>query len=295
MVNGTAMTQFITGIKQRDILHPIDAKDMAFIIAKLNNARTSIQNFMFHAALFRMYSNPPTYEALCQYVDASMHDDRAPDFQGMEKALAKLYAAKAPVWGGMFYPATLKSVTFRNGKVRHFRKISTAAQKANRDIQVFKTIWAAMVKDDTLQSYYECRMALAHDSAYQPVIAAREAFAAWYNSFYSYPKRHTKGWFGDYAMKCLLDVGCAVTLHNIQDKRTVFPDEVLSKWPISCPAYAKGINKLLKPTHQGNALNKNVKRKLLMHIHCVVSKKIGGNPALSLPSTLAHLCWEKRL
>ena len=71
MVDGTAMTQFITGIKQRDILHPIDAKDMAFIIPKLNNARTSIHNFMFHAALFRMHSNPITYEALCHYVSFS--------------------------------------------------------------------------------------------------------------------------------------------------------------------------------------------------------------------------------
>ena len=294
MINDAAMTQFITGIAQRDILHPIDAKDMAFIIPKLNNARTSIQNFMFRAAMFRMYSKPSTYEALSPYVNASMRGDRAPDFQRMEKALAKLYAAKAPVWGGMFYPATLKVVMFRNGKVKHFHKISTPTQKANRDIQVFKTIWSALVKDDTLQSYYESRVALTKDSAYQPVMAARESFAAWYDSFYSHLKRHTKGWFGDYAMKCLLDVGCAVTLQKIQDKRAVFPNEVLSKWPIGCPAYAKGVKKLMKPAYKGKTLNKGLKRNLLMHVHSVVSKKIGGNPPLSLPATLAHLCWEKR-
>ena len=152
MINDSAMTQFITGIAQRDILIPTDAKDMAFIITKLDNAPMSIHNFMFRPALFRMYSKPSTYEALCQHVGAPQPDKRPPDFKSMEKALTKAYVAREPIWGGTFYPATLKAVTFLNGKVKLFPKATTPTLKANRDIQVFKTIWSALEKDGTLQA-----------------------------------------------------------------------------------------------------------------------------------------------
>jgi len=165
--------------------------------------------------------------------------------------------------------------------------------KASRDIQAFKTIWSALEKDDTLQTYYKCRQALSHDSASQPVVAARDAFASWYDSFHDHLTRHTKGWFGDYAMKRILDVGCSVTLHGIRDNRRVFPDEVLSKWPVDCPAYAAGLEKLLTSSHKGAAMEKSLKHKLLMHVHRTVSKKLGGSPPPCLPSTLAHLCWQK--
>ena len=276
------------------MLTPKDPKDMSFIISKLDNARMSIHNFMFRAALFRMYSKPSTYEALCQHVGAPQPDIRPPDFKSMEKALVKLYAAREPVWGGMFYPATLRAVTFLNGRVKLFAKTNTPPLKANRDIQVFKTIWSALEKDGTLQAYYNCRQELSHDSASQPVVAARIAFATWYDSFYDHLKRHTKGWFGDYAMKCILDVGSCVTLHHIRDKRNVFPDEVFSRWPVNCPAYAGGLKKLLTRTYKGKYMKTDLKQKLLMHVHCVVSKKLGGNPPHSLPSTLAQLCWKKR-
>ena len=294
MINDSAVNRFITSIARRDILTPKDAKDMSFIISKLNNARMSIHNFMFRAALFRMYSKPSTYEALCQHVGAPQPDSRPPDFKSMEKALVKLYAAREPVWGGMFYPATLRAVTFLNGKVKLFPQATTPTLKANRDIQVFKTIWSALEKDGTLQAYYNCRQALSHDSASQPVVAARNAFASWYDSFYDHLTHHTKGWFGDYAMKCILDVGCSVTLHLIRDKRQVFPDEVLSRWPVNCPAYAAGVKKLLKRSYKGAAMKRSLKQKLLMHVHCVVSKKLGGNPPQTLASTLAQLCWQKR-
>ena len=97
-----------------------------------------------------------------------------------------------------------------------------------------------------------------------------------------------------YAMKCILDVGSCVTLHHIRDKRNVFPDEVFSRWPVNCPAYAGGLKKLLTRTYKGKYMKTDLKQKLLMHVHFVVSKKLGGNPPHSLPSTLAQLCWQKR-
>ena len=211
MFNDSAMNGLITSILRCGIMNLEDAKHMAFIIPKLNNARMSIHNFMFRASLLRMYSKPSTYKALCQHVGAPQPGSRPPDFKSMKKALVKLYAARESVWGGMFYPATLRAVKFLNGKVKTFAKVTTPTQQANRDLHVFKTIWSALEKDNTLRAYYNCRKALAHDSASQPIVAARNAFASWYASFYDHLKHHTKGWFGDYAMKCILDVGCGVT------------------------------------------------------------------------------------
>ena len=94
MFNDSAMNGFITSILQCGIMNLEDAKDMAFIIPKLNNARMSIHNFMFRASLFRMYSKPSTYKALCQHVGAPQPGSRPPDFKSMKKALVKLYAAR---------------------------------------------------------------------------------------------------------------------------------------------------------------------------------------------------------
>jgi len=120
-----AMNRFVAGTARREILTPRDAKDMSFIIKKVDNARMSIHNFMFRAALFTMYSKPSTYEALCQHVGAPKPDSCRPDFKRMEKALVTLYAAPEPVWGGMFYPSTLRAVTFLNGRVKLFPNTTT--------------------------------------------------------------------------------------------------------------------------------------------------------------------------
>ena len=63
----------------------------------------------------------------------------------------------------------------------------------------------------------------------------REAFEGWYDCFYDHMDSHTKGWFGDYAMKCILDVGTNCTIKATKDNRQVFPDALLSKWPVNCP------------------------------------------------------------
>ena len=39
---------------------------------------------------------------------------------------------------------------------------------------------------------------------------------------------HTKGWFGDYAMKRILDVGTNCTMRATKDDKQLFPDAVLS-------------------------------------------------------------------
>ena len=87
---------------------------------------------------------------------------------------------------------------------------------------------------------------------------------------------------------------CNATVAGIKDKRQVFPDEVLSRWPVNCPAYAAALKRLLTRAYKGAAMKRSLKQKMLMHVHCVVAKKLGGNPPHCVPSTLAQLCWQKR-
>ena len=104
---------------------------------------------------------------------------------------------------------------------------------------------------------------------------------------------HTKGWFGDYAMKCILDVGTNCIIKATKDNRQVFPDAVLSKWPVNCPAYKTGVKKLLKPKYRTKVMNANLKYKVLMYVYAKLAKRLGAAHH-SVSSTLAQMCWQTR-
>ena len=82
-----------------------DPKDMSFILPLLNERKISIHRFLFNSILFRMYSKKETYvafEPFCRNASVGSHltrDNEAPDWAGMEKKLAELYAGQTPVWG----------------------------------------------------------------------------------------------------------------------------------------------------------------------------------------------------
>ena len=118
-------------------------------------------------------------------------------------------------------------------------------------------------------------------------------FERWYDCFYDHMDNHTKGWFGDYAMKCILDVGTNCTIKATKDNRQVFPDALLSKWPVNCPGYKTGVKKLLKPKYRTKVMNANLKYKVLMYVDAKLAKRLGAAHH-SVSSTLAQMCWQKR-
>ena len=99
--------------------------------------------------------------------------------------------------------------------------------------------------------------------------------------------------FGDYAMKCILDVGLNCMIKATKDNRQVSPAAVLSKWPVNCPAYKTGVKKLLKPKYRTKVMNANLKNKVLMYVHAKLAKRLGAAQHW-VSSTLAQMCWEKR-
>ncbi len=248
---------------------------------------------MFHSVLFRMYSKESTYRALSEYAGAAQLGKDEPNWLGMEAALAKLYAESDAVWGGMFYPATLRAA---KGKTGRWRKLQAATpkQQAKRDMHVFTTVWAALCIDESAASHMKQRQRCSSTCWKQKdVDAAREAFERWYDGFYDHMDNHTKGWFGDYAMKCILDVGTNCTIKATNDNMQVFPGALVSKWPVNCPAYKTGVKKLLKPEYRMKVMNAKLKFKVLMYVHAKLAKKLGAAHH-SVSSTLAQICWQKR-
>ena len=201
MLKGRAVDALVRDIMSTDVLTARDPKDMAYILEKLRGQSMTPHRFMFHVVLFRMYSKDSTYDVLSKHVGACQPGRQSPDWTGMTKALASLYRAPEAVWGGMFYPATLRSVRLRSGRWKKFSNVTEGgaaqpAMQANRDMHAFKMVWKALEADDTLTKYFMRRKVLATDTSKNTVLQAREAFAAWYDSFYNYISNNTKCWWG---------------------------------------------------------------------------------------------------
>ena len=244
-----------------------------------------------------MHSNPDTYEALSKHADALQLGGKAPNWSGMQASLAQCYS-QGKVWGGMFYPSTLRAGRSRGNMWRTFKKVRTPAQKAKRDILAFKIVWdgitaGATQPGDRLTQYFKCRKALSVDHTFKACDKTRTAFAAFYDAFDLHMHTHTKGWWGHYSFKIMLDVACCMSLPSLNDSDPVFPDAVLSRWPINCPAYRPALKQLLKPKFQKQLHDTVLKRQLLMHVHCVLSRRLGAH-IHNFASTTAQLCWQKR-
>ena len=130
---------------------------------------------MFHSVFSRMCSKESTYRALNEHAGAAQPGKNKPNWLGMEAALAKLYAGSDAVWGGMFYPATLRAVKDKTGRWRKLQA-ATPKQQAKRDMRAFTTVWAALCKYESAATYMKQRQRCSSSCWKQKdVDAAREA------------------------------------------------------------------------------------------------------------------------
>ena len=169
----------------------------------------------------------------------------------------------------------------------------TPARQAERDMQCLRIVYDGLTQNQNLARLETARRTWGRHKTSANTLAVRTAFSEWYTGFYTYVKQRTTGWWGDYPMKCLLDVPCNVKFHKMQDGATLLPDPILSVWPVRCPAYAPGIRSLFRKTCRQMPLKECMKFKLLMHIHARLSKELGAD-VHNVTSTLAQLCWQKR-
>ena len=192
MFSISALKRQADGAKQSDILTAKDAKDMPFILPLLDMQRISIHRFLFNAILFRMYSKKENIRPSSLFSrNASVGSP--PDWVGMQNKLAELYAGQTPVWGGMFYPATLSAARSRTGNWKYFKNQSSPKKKAFRDMRVFKCAWHAITQDTTPQTYLNalqqsCTTGWKADA----IEAGRVALAQWHDNFYDYMSNHKR-------------------------------------------------------------------------------------------------------
>ena len=92
MLNQNGLDSLVDDIKSREMLTPQDPMDMSYILNKLCGRRMSIHGFWLHCALFRMHSNPETYEALTKHASALQPGGNAPDWAETHTTLAQLYS-----------------------------------------------------------------------------------------------------------------------------------------------------------------------------------------------------------
>ena len=142
-------------------------------------------------------------------------------------------------------------------------------------------------------SVFEARKKLSSDNTFEDYDKARTTWAAFYDAFDAHMREDTRGLWGDYSFKLLIDVACNMSLPSIKDSHPVCPDGVMSRWPVGCPAYRPGLRLLLKPRHKRRRHNRCVKRQLLVCVHKVLSGRLGANHH-NVTSTLAQLCWQLR-
>ena len=159
MIDQQALAKLAEDTFDREMITTIDPKDMSYILPELDGLRMGIEAFLAHSILFRMYNKQATYEALKKHAGALQPGKRDPDWAGMEKELTTLYAGSEAVWGGMFYPATLRAAKLGNGKWKRFKRggVTTPQDKAFRDVHVFKAVWNALCKDGTAAEFLKMR------------------------------------------------------------------------------------------------------------------------------------------
>ena len=129
MLNQNGLDALVDDIKSRELLTRQDPKDMSYILNKLRGRRMSIHGFWFHCALFRIHSNPDTYEALAKHASALQPGGNAPDWAGMQTTLAQLYS-KGKVWGGMFLPVDFEGGQKQRQRMAHIQEVEDACAES---------------------------------------------------------------------------------------------------------------------------------------------------------------------
>ena len=92
MLDQNRLDSLVDDIKSRELLTPQDPRDMAYILNKLRGRRMSIHGFWRHCTLFRIPSNPDTYEALTNHANALRPGGKALDWAGLQTTPVQLYS-----------------------------------------------------------------------------------------------------------------------------------------------------------------------------------------------------------
>ena len=253
--------KFQTTVAQSTLLTGRDTQDTGYFVQRYGvDAACPIKccfgDLWFRCLVFKHFNRVSTWERIVHCIPIS---GRQTQWAGVRKALEQLYAAGEPVFGGTFYHSTLKA----------YRSSPTAAwtttaklPEPHRELLSLQKLHEAIPRD----------LMAAYDRS-----PSRKAWAAWYDEFMSRIGQSTQGLFGDYSMKCALDILLLSGQGREQD---------LSRWPVQCGGYSEALASLFKDLPMCD------RRSALDWIYREMAIAHGGK--LRFPEVCMHLCWNSR-
>ena len=163
---------------------------------------------------FRRFSNRSTWSALKPSITSSRVN-----WKGIRKALQHIVDSDEKMFGGLFYPATLRK--YRMLPERRWRACKRMGA-AERETLSLRLLLAAIPSKEC--SNYDNN-------------PSRQNWRLFVERYQSNVASTTVGLFSDYSMKCALD--CLVL-----SSASRFPDSMISVWPSDCKGYVNAFKQL---------------------------------------------------
>ena len=257
--------RFAKSLNAAEIVTDQDVADVPYIVRTLcyNNDRDQLCWLWGSANTLRYYNSVPTIDIVAPVLTQKRYTvNAAPDFDHLERALQAAYQraknAKTgdKLHGGLFRTTILSSYSVDGGVTW----MEAPKDGVKRDLLGLRQMWMALPRA-ILQCYQDS--------------PSRDFFKAALRQFQQNLSNVQKGMFGDYLVKCMLDV---VVMSGAVVAGTI------SAWPSRCPAYLSAIPKF----YPGIPAD----RWFLAFCHWHQFLRATRN--MSFPAALAQLCWNER-
>ena len=208
------------------------------------------------AAAFRHVNRVTTWETVKDHLATR----GKPDWSAALSALRTLKASGVPLASGVFYPAQVKEYRW---SPKQSWKTASGMDMPDKIVLAWQVMWSAVPRTE-IRSH-----------AKKP---SRDTFKACYNAWETKMDDLTRGMFGAYFMKCMLDLLCFTG--HIEDRH-------LSCWPSECDGYSPALTKLF------GARNSSLRLQMLWWLYHVYGGSCHGGK-LCFAAFSMHLCWWSR-
>jgi hypothetical protein len=274
-----ALQEFKDQIKNGQLFSVLDTEDTSFFLDK--HGDLSMLQILVLALWFRHFGNVLLWNEFLAEGCLGVHENKEPDWAGVEKVLHaawtnNLRSKGGSVYGPFYRPRTMRAHRNPAMDMDHCEGTQTkwqtvklsdvhgedVATRTGRDMMAMVSLYNAGVHCAfACQSYTE-----------EP---SQDAYAHLYDLIDTEVSARTDGIFGDYALKLVLDILiCADCISSTH----------VSKWPTNCDGYPDAMKEVFPGLH---------KRHWLAGFHYLY-REVGGSCHLKFPEVIMHLCWKKR-
>jgi hypothetical protein len=255
-----AVAEFATTLLSAGLLRATDTADTGHFLRMHQQDSTmfDLTNFIMLCIAFRRFGCVETWDAMRATV--WLQRTGPPNWPALSAVLVHLFDSGRRVFGGLYYPATLRKYWADS-----CWKVVGPMPPAARELLTLQLLWGCLI------------------GAAAPAIAQYEArpsgqtFKHLCVSLMEATRSTTGGCFGEYHLKLLL--GLLVCSGRV-------PSHHMTYWPTQCPGYTAALQRLfpgLPPTSWNAAVQ---------YLYRYMGQHHGGH--LNIAEVAMHLCWDKR-